>query len=178
GQLAALGHKLEDTNYEEFLKSFSNSLPASELDHINFTHPSSDLHQLLQSMRSDYEAKNLAGVVLLSDGIHNKGMSPEYAHYEFPVYTLGRGDTIPKKDLNLRTLFYNKVSYQGNKFPLVAEIDQHGFAGTKVGLVVEKNGREIQRQELTLEEELQKIEFQLEANDIGLQHYIVRIDSA
>src|SRR5690606_38764080 len=97
--------------------------------------------------------------------------------YNFPIFTLGLGDTIPKKDLNLKALYYNKVSYQGNKFPLVAEIGQNGFTGANVGVVVESNGKEIQRKSVTLEEDLQQVDFQLEADDIGLQHYVVRVDT-
>ncbi len=176
-RLDNLRTKLEDEDYEISIRSFSGNLAASDLSEISFTHPSSDLHQLLQSIRSDFEGKNLAGVILLSDGIYNRGISPEYARYNFPIFTLGLGDTIPKKDLNLKALYYNKVSYQGNKFPLVAEIGQNGFTGANVGVVVESNGKEIQRKSVTLEEDLQQVDFQLEADDIGLQHYVVRVDT-
>ena len=176
-KVADLRNKLKDKDYEVFVRSFSGTIDELDLSEVDFSHPSSNLHQLLQSIRSDYEGKNLAGVVLLSDGIYNRGASPEYARYEYPIYTLGLGDTIPKKDINLNALYYNKVSYQGNKFPLVAEIDQNGFTGTSLEVTVQKDGQTLQRKMITLEDNLQQVDFELEANDIGLQHYIVRVDT-
>src|SRR5690606_26650864 len=73
--------------------------------------------------------------------------------------------------------YYNKVSYQGNKFPVVAEIEHNGFQNTNTKIYLEKDGEIIDSKNLTLNEDIDKIEFLIDANDVGLQHYIVRIDS-
>jgi hypothetical protein len=149
----------------------------TQADSIRFTEKSTNLSQLLSSVRAEYENRNLAGMVVLSDGIYNRGTSPEYSPTGFPVYTVGLGDTIPKKDLNLRTLYYNKVAYQGNKFRILAELEQTGFEGQSVSLSVLQNGRVLQRKKLQLRarKPLYEEEFILEADKEGLQHYVVQV---
>jgi hypothetical protein len=151
---------------------------ASPSDSITFTAKSTNLSGLLAEVRSEYENRNLAGLVLLSDGIYNRGISPAYSPYSFPVYTVGLGDTIPKKDLNLKTLYYNKVAYQGNKFRIMAELEHTGFGGSTARLVVSRNGRTLQSKQISLQENkpLYEEEFVLEADKEGLQHYVVSVE--
>ena len=169
--------RLEGTDYEVSIRTFDNAQNPESIADIAFNHPSSDLHQMIQSIESDYEGRNLAGVVLLSDGIYNKGISPEYSSYKFPIYTVGLGDTIPKKDINLKTLYYNKVSYQGNKFPVVAEIEHNGFENSNTKIYLKKDGQTIDTKNLAFGENIQRVEFLIDAKDVGLQHYIVQIDT-
>lgn len=98
-------------------------------DSVRFSAPATDLDALLTSVQDGYEGRNLAGVVLLSDGIVNQGRAPEYAAYKFPIYGVAVGDTVPKRDLSLPALNYNRVAFSGNKFPLEAEVAYDGFAG-------------------------------------------------
>ncbi|MFC7669384.1 hypothetical protein ACFQT0_19980 [Hymenobacter humi] len=60
-------------------------------------------------------------MVLLSDGLVNQGRSPAYSDYNFPIYSVAVGDTVPKRDLRLTGLTYNRVAFSGNRFPLEAE---------------------------------------------------------
>lgn len=146
-------------------------------DSLRFQAKSTNLSQLLSDVQMEYENRNLAGLLLLSDGLYNRGSSPLYRPVGFPVYTVGLGDTIPKKDLNLRTLYYNKVVYQGNKFRILAELEQTGFAGQAVTLSVLQNGKVLQSRQLKLQEDtpLYEEEFILEAKNEGLQHYVVQV---
>lgn len=152
------------------------SQPSSP-DSLRFDEKSTNLSQLLSDVRADYENRNLAGLVVLSDGIFTRGASPAYSPTGFPVFTVGLGDTIPKKDLNLRTLYYNKVAYQGNKFRILAELEQTGFEGKIATLSVLQNGRVLQSKKIELRENkpLYEEEFILEAEKEGLQHYVVQL---
>jgi hypothetical protein len=60
----------------------------------------------------------MGGVVLMSDGIYNAGISPLYSTFNFPVYTLGIGDTLQHVDVAIKNVSYNKIAYEGNKFPV------------------------------------------------------------
>lgn len=169
GLQQALG---EETEVQ--VRSLNAVLPADSLD---FKDKSTDLSQLLTEVGQEYENRNLAGLVLLSDGIYNRGASPAYSPASFPVFTLGLGDTIPKKDLNLKTLYFNKIAYQGNQFRLLAELEQNGFGGETTVVSVSHQGRTIAREEIQLREgkPLYETEFILEAATEGLQHYVVSV---
>ena len=147
------------------------------IDSLNFDATSTNLDDLLRTIASDYEGRNLASVVLLSDGIYNQGVSPTYRPYRFAVNTVGLGDTVPKQDLNVRNLFYNKIAYQGNKFPLVAEVLNTGFAGESLNVSVSRGGRVLATQSITPQNQrdVTSVEFLLEADREGLQHYTVAV---
>lgn len=147
------------------------------VDSLSFTEKSTNLSMLLSEVRNEYENRNLAGMVLLTDGIFNRGTNPAYSPYGFPLYTVGLGDTIPQKDVNLKNLYYNKVAYQGNKFRIMAEISHTGFEGETVTLTAWKNGRALNSKSINLSEKqpLYEEEFVLEADEEGLQHYVLTL---
>jgi hypothetical protein len=160
------------------LRTLGGSIPSS--DSLQFTAQTTDLSQLLSGVRSDFENRNLAGIILLSDGIYNQGISPSYVPYPFPVYTLGLGDTLPKTDVNLKNLYYNKVAYQGNQFRIRAEITQNGYDEQPLTLTVRRGGRVLQQQQIRFPRgsSLLEEEVVLNADEAGLQHYVFEVSGA
>ncbi|MBL6446985.1 hypothetical protein JMN32_11735 [Fulvivirga sp. 29W222] len=144
---------------------------------INYNKQSTDLSSLLNDIKQDYEGRNLGGVVLVSDGIYNQGISPTFADYNFDVFTLGVGDTIPKSDLSIISLLYNKISYQGNKFPLIAQVTHRGYTGEQVTVSVIKNGNVIADQQVKLgaDNQLVDVKFLIDAEENGYQRYQVSV---
>lgn len=177
-QLPSLAQTLEDQNIEVIYRSFDdNDLGA--LQDLSFEFPYTDIQNFFQSIISDYEGRNLAGIIFISDGIYNRGISPEYKTYNVPIYAIGLGDTLPKTDVNIKNLYHNKIAYEGNKFPIVAEIQHFGFSEKEVTISIIKDGETIasQNAKLGAEGDPQQIEFLIEAEERGLQHYKVRVDS-
>lgn len=168
---------LAGEDFDIVFRSFEGSIPGNQPGNVQFDHQITDLNNLLKQIQSDFEGRNLAGVVLFSDGIYNQGISPSYANYSFPVYTVALGDTIPKKDLNLKNLYYNKISYQGNKFPIIAEIANNGFENTDATVTVKQNGKLLATKTIRLDDSrtVQSAEFLLEANEQGMQHYVLEV---
>ena len=166
-------------NYELNIKTFQGELATGDLLDLGFEESSSDLHRLLSNIQNDYEGRNLAGVVLVSDGIYNAGISPTFARYPFRISALGVGDTIKKKDILIRSLQYNKISYQGNKFPLIAEVINEGFEGETLNVIVSQNDELLASETITLHENQQvsQVKFILEGRDKGLQRYEVAVQA-
>lgn len=174
--LGSVSSGLLDNDYTLEYRTFEG---AQNLDSLRFGHSSSDLNELLSSISNDYEGRNLASVVLFSDGIYNEGVSPTYRPYSFRINTVGLGDTIPKQDINVRNLFYNKIAYQGNKFPLVAEIVNTGFEGETVNVSVKNRGSVIASETFRFDQarDVSSIEFLLDASREGMQRYEVEVQS-
>lgn len=145
---------------------------------IAYDAQSTDLNQLLSDIKMDYEGRNLRGVVLVSDGIYNQGISPTFADYNFGIYTVGIGDTVPKSDLSIASLLYNKISYQGNKFPLIAQVTHRGYAGSQVEVTVIHKGKVIDKQSITLgaDNQIMDVKFLIEATEKGYQRYQVLVE--
>ncbi|NDK56667.1 VWA domain-containing protein [Pontibacter fetidus] len=168
---------LQDAGYETEIRTLSDTTKPETLEQVQFGAPSTNLSQLLQNIRNDYSNQNLAGVVLLSDGIVNQGISPTYANYNYSIYPVAVGDTVPKKDIVLASLRYNKVTYSGNRFPLEAEVEQQGFGNKTVAVTLIENGKAIDRKTITLKQgqAVQQVPFQVMAGGLGKRHYEVEV---
>lgn len=170
--LLTLRDRLADGGYEAII----TGLDQQEIKQLNFNHPSSDLAGAMREVTSAYEGKNLAGIVLVSDGIYNSGSSPLYSAFRVPVYTVGVGDTLERIDLVLKNLAYNKIAYQGNKFPLHAEVVVKGTEDRDVEISVFHSGKRMASQSKNSgRKQLVEFDFQLDAAEKGLQRIDVII---
>ncbi|MEM9832669.1 MAG: hypothetical protein AAF944_18710 [Bacteroidota bacterium] len=174
-QVTDLQNQVQQQDYQVETRSFSATSP---LDSIIFSEQRSDIEGLLSVIETEYEGRNLASVVLVSDGIYNEGVSPAYSTYPFRIHTVGVGDTVPKQDLRISNLYYNKVAYQGNKFPLVAEVSNTGFGGQSVAVSVNYRGTKIASEQVTFQQGrgVTSVEFLLEAVEEGMSHYVVEVE--
>ncbi len=146
-------------------------------DNIQFNSQVSNLSQVLQDIRNDYEGRNLKEVVLFSDGLINEGASPVYRSYPFRITTVGLGDSVPKKDIRLETLTYNKVAYEGNRFPIVATFYQNGYDGEQMNIRVMHRGNTVASQTVELNTAgRQDVTLLLNADRQGMQRYTVIIE--
>ncbi len=91
---------------------------------LKFDDKSSNLSQMMTHIVDLYDGQNLSAVILATDGIYNEGSNPLYAtsNLNAPVFVVALGDTIPKKDLILKRVFYNKIAYLGDKFTVQVDI--------------------------------------------------------
>lgn len=170
--LNSLKKKLSDEGFEVALKNLANE----ELESISYTQHHSDLSGAIRELTADYEGKNLARIVLVSDGIYNSGSSPLYNLLRIPVYTVGVGDTTDRVDLVLKNMAYNKIAYQGNKFPLKVEALIKDLKNQDVTVSVFQLRKLISRQQKNSDnKQLIDFDFELEAKDKGLQRYDVVI---
>ena len=147
-------------------------------DSIYFMNSTSDLTSGLHNTINRYEGKNLSGIVLVSDGIYNNGLSPLYLPTRIPVYTLGIGDTTERADVVLRNVAYNRIVYQGNKFPLRAEVGVIGMPNQEITISVLQQGKVLQQQKKNSgTKSLLDFDFQLDAGTQGIQRLEVRIEN-
>jgi hypothetical protein len=139
-----------------------------------FDQTSTNLSGLLKKIQNIHEFDNLAGIVLVSDGIHNSGSSPQYTNYPTPIFTIGMGDTIPPKDLSISKVTSNRVAFEGNQFPIQVQLTNNGYQGENAVLSLRKNGREVTSQTIKLSGSQNIITFIVDANEKGLNRYSLR----
>lgn len=177
GSLQTLRQQLTDKGLDVAIRTFGDTATDTDLTQIPFTQRTSNLSGLLSGIRSDYEGRNLTDVVLISDGIFNQGLSPTFGQYPFAVQAIGLGDTVAKKDIQLKGIVANRIAYLGNQFPVQAEIISNGFQGRSATVVLRQNGRELGRQSLTFNKNdtFNQITFQATATQKGVQHYVVEV---
>jgi len=173
-QIIELKKDFESNDYIVDFRSFDSKIEESQ--DIQFDQPVTNLNTFIKEVNSSYEGRNLAGLVLVSDGIYNQGISPLFTKYQFPIHTIGIGDTTLQKDLYIQELKYNKISYQGNDFPIAATIGNKGYVG-RANLVLAQNGKVITTKSIELKsnQPIHQVEFLVEATNSGLQKYSVSI---
>lgn len=176
-QLNALADNLRTQGFETIFQDFATLQP--DLQAIKFNHLLSPLTDLLQGIGQNYENRNLASIVLLSDGIYNQGNSPLYTNYKTPIYTVGIGDSIPQKDVLLKAVYHNELAYLGNKFPITAEVYQAGFAGQTTEVTLKQNEQIIDCKVLVFNDKqnFQRLDFLPLATQKGMQHYTIEVQN-
>lgn len=176
-QMTDLKNKLENRNFSVEVRLLSGEKGLSSIDTIPYSYPKTNLNEFLRNIENDYESRNLAEVVLVSDGIFNQGANPAYRPFRFRVNTLGIGDTTEKADLILNNLLYNRLAYQGNKFPIVAEIFCMGYAGETIEMELLHKGKVVESRQVVAGSNHQYLEeqFLVEANETGYQQYRVAL---
>lgn len=117
----------------------------SEIDdsiHNKFDDKNTDISEALEYVDKSYGDQNLGAMVLISDGIYNEGTNPVYAAQKFksPVYTIAVGDTIPKKDQYIKSVYYNELVYLGDKFPLEVDLSAYNLTGNTSTLKITELG--------------------------------------
>jgi hypothetical protein len=153
-----------------------NDLLGDELAEVSYTAPTSDLNKGIQNVIQEYEGKNLAGIILVSDGIYNSGLSPLYTPVRMPIHTIAVGDSIARVDVILKNVAFNKVAYQGNKFPIRAQVLLQGLQSQEVVVSVSKNGKSISTlQKNSDDKTFLDFDFQLDAAEKGIQRYDVSV---
>ncbi|MDQ2657483.1 MAG: VWA domain-containing protein, partial [Bacteroidota bacterium] len=165
---------LEENGYDAEVNTLSDDNAPS----FDYDATTSDINGALKRVANRYEGKNVAGVILVSDGIYNAGLSPLYSSYNFPVYTLGVGDTTVRADIALKNIAYNKIAYQGNKFPLRAEVQVKNIASTTITATLLKRGKVLEKQtKNVVPGQLLTYDFQPLADEQGIQKYDIQIET-
>jgi hypothetical protein len=174
-QIDLLKKSLQEGGFDVALRNLSGDSDQP----FKFNHQTSDLAGAIRTVSLDYEGKNLAGLVLLSDGIYNSGASPLYSPLRIPVYAIGLGDTSQRIDLSLKNLTFNKIAYQGNKFPLRAEVLISGLVNQEITASVFQSGKLVLKQTKNSgTRSLLDFDFQLDATEKGLQRIDVVVESS
>lgn len=116
-QLEQFSSKLSE-KYNVVTYNFGEQL--SENKPYDFTDKQTDIDEVFKEMEVRYSNRNLGALILASDGLYNKGITPLYhsSKIKAPVYTIALGDTSIRKDLLISAVDYNKVVFLGNQFPV------------------------------------------------------------
>ncbi|MBV6646292.1 MAG: hypothetical protein KI790_12630 [Cyclobacteriaceae bacterium] len=136
-----------------------------------YNQQATNLSALLGKISDDHEGKNLGAVVLVSDGIYNRGLSPSFRNTTIPTFTVGLGDTIPPRDASILEVQTNQVVYQGNKFPVKVLMSMIGYENIDVR--IRHAGKIITRSNVSSKSP--EANFAIESSKVGLTRYTVDV---
>jgi hypothetical protein len=143
-----------------------------------FSEKETDMEDLIKTVDNNYANLNLGALVIVSDGIANKGANPVYSAEKlgYPIFAVALGDTSEIKDVGIHKINHNQVAYLGNDFPVEVLINARQFAGKKVAVSISQNGALQGRHELNVNSDafLGTANFTLNAQKSGVARYEVK----
>ena len=127
-----------------------SNLKYDSLQQLNFSEGSTNFANIFNSINGN--GKNIASVVIVSDGVITEGSDPTYsaAKLGIPVFTIGIGDTTARNDIWVKNVLANDLIYAGTPTSIVATISNTGFADKNATVTLYENGTRSSQQNIIL----------------------------
>ncbi len=180
-QVASFQSRLKDQYGDRFDWAFYTI--GSEVGDTKATYDqnASNLEKGFEQIYTQYYNQNIGGICLISDGNYNTGGHPQYSAERIaltPVFSLGVGDTIKKKDQVIRNVSANEITFYRNQFPV--QIDIQGIKTGKVNseVTISRNGKKLVSEVIRYENgtlDFNQVNALLDADEIGFLEYIVEV---
>ncbi len=151
---------------------------------VNFKESVSNLSSAFEKINSEYFNRNIGAIVFVSDGKFNAGNNPVYAAERIdltPVFTVGVGDTVKKRDQFVKNVATNDITFLGNKFPVEVDIEGVKMGKGTATVSIYRDGKKLTSQTVKYTDgirDFQHLSFLLDADRIGFQTYSVVISKA
>lgn len=157
---------------------FGNNSRAGELN-PDFSEKETDIDNLISDVENNYSNQNIGALIIISDGIYNKGSNPVYSaeQLQFPVYTIAMGDTNEIRDVSIQKINHNQFAYSGNIFPAEVIINAKKFAGKELTVsVTDVRGKKFaQNLKINSDNFIAPVTFTFNADFPGVQRYSVNV---
>ncbi|MCF2444744.1 VWA domain-containing protein [Dyadobacter sp. CY345] len=176
-QITQAAQELNAAGYEVSVQTFDKTAENITIDSIRFDQRKTDLSGLLQTVKSNFEGRNLTDVILLSDGIVNQGVAPTFGQFPFKINSIAVGDTVPVLDIRIKDVVNNRVAYLGNDFPIRADISANGLAGKTTTISLKQGERIIATQKVEIDRAsfFKSFDFTASSKVKGIQHYTIEL---
>jgi hypothetical protein len=143
--------KKELGNYYEvhefhFDKELKDSLSSK------FDGKQTDISNALHQLNERFVNRNIGALILATDGLYNLGSDPQYEarNIKANIYTIALGDTVPRRDLLIGNVNYNKTAFLGNDFEVELLVEAYQSKGEDMHLSVTEDGRQVLSQNISI----------------------------
>ncbi len=179
GLTALLSDQLSD-DYDVLVWQFdADAYPRNQDSFPNFKGNQTAIGDALAKIGQRFLPGELAGVVLISDGINNYGKDPRSIAQtlQVPLFIVATGDTSMRLDLALRQIYYSRETFAGNNFPIEINLKASGAAGKQSQLEILFDERIVWSQDFSILNNNQSFTFTplLNAPREGLLKFIIRV---
>jgi hypothetical protein len=145
----------------------------------NFNDKETDISNLISEIENNFSNQNIGALIIVSDGIYNKGSNPLYTaeKLNFPIYPIALGDTSEIKDVAIQKINHNQVAYLGNSFPAEVIVSAKNFKDKEAVVSLLQGQIEKAKQTVKINSDnfLATCNFTFNANTVGLLKYTVKV---
>lgn len=178
----ALLSELADDFILRFFRFSSDAQRIDDVGSLGYAGNKSDIGRALDRVRQELASVPVAGLVLVTDGADNTFQSFEEPLLalrvrSLPVYTVGLGQETFPRDIELSRVDTPRSVLKGASLVVELAVTQTGYAGSTVELIVEDNGRIVNREQIELprEGEVATIRVPFTATEVGPRIFGFRI---
>jgi len=158
-------------NYQLQFYTFSDKLYPWE---DKFPSPKGKVTNINQALKEISKTENLIGVILITDGQHNRGEEP-FPTPGLPIYCLGVGNPQPK-DLAIEEIKHSDFAFKNIPLDVEVNLSGFGFEGKEISVNLTNEAQLIQTQNVKISSEGKaRVVFHFTPQDIGEKVYTVSI---
>ena len=136
----------------------------------------------IQEIYNRHFNQNIGALIMVGDGIYNQGENPVNTAQKlnFPVYTVGLGDTTVYQDTRINDVRINRTAFLGNRFPVEIDISYQGVTSPFIDLKILHNGKTVYSETIQTPQKtgFRTIQTYLDADVKGLQYYTAVLESS
>ncbi|MFA8299669.1 MAG: hypothetical protein ACEPOV_05875 [Hyphomicrobiales bacterium] len=170
---------LVDLNEKYQVEKYSFSDKLEQGVDFKFEGKETNFALLREEIKNRYQNRNLGSIIIASDGLYNKGVSPEYVFSDvnIPIYTIPLGDTSIRKDISISNIKYNKRASKGNKTPIIVSVSAQKMQGHTVPVTIKEDSTIIDTKTITVNTDnyFTKLKFFIKPESNGNHHYTVEV---
>lgn len=164
--------------FEQSYFSFSKELQQDSFVDQSFT----NIYRALSATKDRFYGEPLAGIVLISDGIYNRGINPLQAAQDsaVPIYSLMHGNRERQRDLALSALRYNKSISLDRILNLELDLKAQNAEGETFELLLYNADNAVLRRvpfQVNRKDWYESLLLEIPCPELGLQNYRVSIQS-
>ncbi len=183
-----INKKLSD-NINKTVSEFENDFDIENIsfgEEIKFQNPDftdsySDYSQLLNYIDKHYSSTEVEGLVLIGDGIYNKGRRPGDINIgsTYKIFTVGVGDTSSLADLKINDISYNSINYLNENIAVEFNFSAFGMKNEKVKLKTYQQGKFIESKSIDITNQAfnKTIPFSFITKEAGKMHLRFELES-
>jgi hypothetical protein len=175
-QLAGL-KKILGNDYEvrefNFDHDLHNGLSTS------FKGKQTNIASVIHQLNEQFVNQNIGALILATDGLYNQGADPQYEarNIKTNIYTIAWGDTIPRRDLLIGNINYNKTAFLGNDFIIEVLAEAYQSMGEQMRLSVSEDGRQVVTQNISVTSKAftKVVPIKLIADKKGIHQFTIKL---
>ncbi len=164
-----------DIKWLHFAGDVKAELPA------DYTQGETDISAAMRTVQAWNNPEEVAGLLLITDGIYNRGIDPVYLanSLPFPVHTLAVGDSTRYPNLNLSEVFHNAFVYPDTEFEVEILVDAYQAQGNTAELQILQNERVLKSEKIAFKGSNQtwSKRYMLPAGKAGLKKFTAKIST-
>lgn len=127
----------------------------SDLDSLAFTDKKTSFSSIFSYIEKAFASENIGSVIIASDGLYNEGFNPVYeaekTGINYPIYSVGMGDSVQVKDYSIQNVIANKIAFTSSKIPASITASAKMLEGESVAIRILHKNKELVAETITIE---------------------------